>query len=146
MSRGSDAAGTARALPHDPANGAASNGDIHLIGPKNGRIDTPGGRQSGGVLTGGGGSFPHSCSPFQVRFPHHTIDTLKAIARIRRRNTDWEIPERNARFFDATAEKLDTSANAMKIGLGCGHKELDQQIEEDRRATAASALDEKLAG
>ncbi|MBI4573196.1 MAG: hypothetical protein HY713_07915 [candidate division NC10 bacterium] len=57
------------------------------------------------------------------------------------------ISERNARFFEAEAEKLDGWADDLKLGLEREIKELDHQIKEVRRsATAALTLEEKLAG
>lgn len=58
-----------------------------------------------------------------------------------------EISERNARFFEAEAEKLDGWADDLKVGLEREIKELDRQIKEARRAaTAAPTLEEKLSG
>lgn len=57
------------------------------------------------------------------------------------------ISERNARFFEAEAEKLDGWADDLKLGLEREIKELDRQIKEARRsATAALKLEDKLAG
>lgn len=57
------------------------------------------------------------------------------------------ISERNARFFEAEAEKLDGWADDLKVGLERELKELDRQIKDARRAaTIASTLEEKLAG
>jgi len=57
------------------------------------------------------------------------------------------ISERNARFFEVEAEKLDGWADDLKMGLEREIKELDRQIKEARRvATAALTLEEKLAG
>ncbi len=56
------------------------------------------------------------------------------------------ISERNARFFDAEAEKLDGWADDLKVGLEREIKEVDRQVKEARRAaTAALTLEEKLA-
>lgn len=58
-----------------------------------------------------------------------------------------EISERNARFFEAEANKLDGWADDLKVGLERELKELDRQIKEARRAaTIALTLEEKLAG
>jgi ERCC4-related helicase len=58
-----------------------------------------------------------------------------------------QVSERNARFFEAEAEKLDGWADDLKMGLEREIKELDRQIKEARRAaTAALTLEEKLAG
>lgn len=57
------------------------------------------------------------------------------------------ISERNARFFEAEANKLDGWADDLKVGLERELKELDRQIKEARRAaTVALTLEEKLAG
>ncbi|KQY29496.1 DEAD/DEAH box helicase [Caulobacter sp. Root487D2Y] len=57
------------------------------------------------------------------------------------------ISERNARFFEAEADKLDGWADDLKVGLERELKELDRQIKEARRAaTVALTLEEKLAG
>jgi adenine-specific DNA-methyltransferase len=57
------------------------------------------------------------------------------------------ISVRNARFFEAEADKLDGWADDLKIGLEREIKELDRQIKEARRAsTIALTLEEKLAG
>jgi ERCC4-related helicase len=57
------------------------------------------------------------------------------------------IAERNARFFEAEAEKLDSWADDLKVVLERELKEIDRQIKEAKRAaTAALTLEEKLAG
>jgi len=57
------------------------------------------------------------------------------------------ISERNARFFEAEAEKLDGWADDLKVGLEREIKELDRQVKEARRAaTTALTLEEKLEG
>jgi len=57
------------------------------------------------------------------------------------------ISERNARFFEIEANKLDGWADDLKVGLERELKELDRQIKEARRAaTLALTLEEKLAG
>lgn len=57
------------------------------------------------------------------------------------------ISERNARFFEAEAEKLDGWADDLKLGLEREIKEFDRQIKEVRKASmAALTLEEKLAG
>ena len=57
------------------------------------------------------------------------------------------ISERNARFFEAEAEKLEGWADDLKLGLEREIKEMDRQIKEARRAaTTALTLEEKLAG
>jgi hypothetical protein len=55
--------------------------------------------------------------------------------------------ERNARFFEAEADKLEGWADDLKLGLERELKELDRQIKEARRAAnIALTLEEKLAG
>ncbi len=57
-----------------------------------------------------------------------------------------DISARNARFFEAEADKLDGWADDLKVGLEREIKELDRQIKETRRsATKALTLEEKLA-
>ncbi len=58
-----------------------------------------------------------------------------------------DVSERNARFFEAEADKLDGWADDLKVGLEREIKEIDRQIKEARRAaTTALTLEEKLAG
>ena len=57
------------------------------------------------------------------------------------------ISERNARFFEAEAEKLDSWADDLKVVLERELKEFDRYIKEAKRATTvALTLEEKLAG
>jgi ERCC4-related helicase len=73
--------------------------------------------------------------------------TLDTITQQRQAAIQKDISERNARFFEAEAEKLDGWADDLKLGLEREIKELDRQIKEARRAaTAALTLEEKLAG
>jgi adenine-specific DNA-methyltransferase len=72
---------------------------------------------------------------------------LSAIIEQRQASIQRGISERNARFFEAEAEKLDGWADDLKLGLEREIKELDRQIKEARRAaTTALTLEEKLAG
>jgi len=72
---------------------------------------------------------------------------LDAIMEQRQAAIQRGISERNARFFEAEAEKLDGWADDLKLGLEREIKELDRQIKEARRtATTALTLEEKLAG
>jgi len=72
---------------------------------------------------------------------------LNAIGHERTSTIKREVSQRNARFFEAEAEKLDGWAEDLKVGLERDIKELDRQIREARRAaTAALTLEEKLAG
>ncbi len=57
------------------------------------------------------------------------------------------ISERNARFFEMEADKLDGWADDLKVGLERELKDLDRKMKEARRtATVALTLEEKLAG
>jgi adenine-specific DNA-methyltransferase len=57
------------------------------------------------------------------------------------------ISERNARFFESEAEKLEGWADDLKLGLEREIKEIDRQIKEARRAAiTALTLEEKIAG
>lgn len=72
---------------------------------------------------------------------------LSQIATMQQSAIQREISERNARFFEAEADKLDGWADDLKLGLEREIKELDRQIKEARRtATVALTLDDKLAG
>jgi len=58
-----------------------------------------------------------------------------------------EVAQRNLKFFEAEAEKLDSWAEDLKVGLEREIKELDRQIREAKRlAKLATTLDEKLLG
>jgi len=71
---------------------------------------------------------------------------LSQIATMRQTAIQREIAERNARFFEAEADKLDGWADDLKVALEREIKELDRQIKEARRAaTVALTLDDKLA-
>jgi exonuclease VII large subunit len=76
------------------------------------------------------------------------LDTLEAMAKVRRSELRREVSERNARFFEEEAQKLDDRAEEMKVGLERELKEMDRQIKDARRPAAAIAptLEEKLAG
>lgn len=72
---------------------------------------------------------------------------LEGLTRQRQSNIQKGISERNARFFEEEADKLDGWADDLKLGLEREIKEFDRQIKEARRsATAALILEEKLAG
>lgn len=72
---------------------------------------------------------------------------LEALIQNRQVAIQQDISVRNARFFEAEADKLDSWADDIKIGLEREIKELDRQIKETRRAaTAALTLEDKLAG
>ncbi|MCX6916192.1 MAG: helicase-related protein, partial [Verrucomicrobia bacterium] len=82
--------------------------------------------------------------PLDGKPPH---DQLNALIEKRKAETQRAISERNARFFEAEADKLDGWADDLKLGLEREIKEFDRQIKETRRAaTTALTLEEKLAG
>jgi len=57
-----------------------------------------------------------------------------------------EISERNARYFEAEAEKLDGWADDLKVGLEREIKDLDRLLKEARREfPLARTLEEKVA-
>lgn len=71
---------------------------------------------------------------------------LSQIATERQAAIQRGISERNARFFEIEAEKLDGWADDLKVSLEREIKELDRQIKEARRgATIALTLEDKLA-
>jgi adenine-specific DNA-methyltransferase len=71
--------------------------------------------------------------------------TLQAHIQKRQNAIQYAISERNARFFDAEASKLEDWADDIKLGLEREIKDLDRQIKEARRAsTMALTLEDKL--
>lgn len=78
-------------------------------------------------------------------FPNN--NTLQEIIGQRKAAIQRNISERNARFFEVEAEKLDGWADDLKVALEREIKEMDRQIKEAKRAaTLALTLEEKLAG
>jgi adenine-specific DNA-methyltransferase len=74
-------------------------------------------------------------------------EILESLRQQRQAAIQRSISERNARFFEAEAEKLDGWADDLKVGLEREIKDLDRQIKEARRAaTAALTLEAKLEG
>lgn len=70
---------------------------------------------------------------------------LVAFAEARRLAIQRTVSERNARDFEAEADKLDAWADDLKVGLEREIKDIDRAIKEARRAAAMSApLEEKL--
>lgn len=79
--------------------------------------------------------------------PDGALSALEAQVARQQEGIRRGISERNARFFEIEANKLDGWADDLKVGLERELKELDRQIKEARRAaTAALTLEEKLAG
>jgi adenine-specific DNA-methyltransferase len=72
---------------------------------------------------------------------------LRAWIEQRKAAIQRNISERNAKFFEAEAEKLDGWADDLKVALEREIKDIDRQIKEAKRAaTLALTLEEKIAG
>jgi superfamily II DNA or RNA helicase len=83
----------------------------------------------------------------QVTLPTAIATVLTQSAAEQQTGIRRRISERNARFFEEEADKLDGWADDLKVGLEREIKEIDRQIKEARRAaTAALTLEDKLAG
>jgi adenine-specific DNA-methyltransferase len=77
----------------------------------------------------------------------HVVSVLNSIKSEREQVVQRSVSERNARFFEDEAEKLEGWADDLKLGLEREIKDIDRQIKEARRsATVALTLEEKLAG
>ena len=75
------------------------------------------------------------------------MNALEGATRARKEGVQRSISERNARFFETEAEKLEGWADDLKLGLEREIKDIDRLIKEARRAaTAALTLEEKLSG
>lgn len=75
------------------------------------------------------------------------LNALEETTSERRKAVQRSISERNARFFETEAEKLEGWADDLKLGLEREIKDIDRLIKEARRvATAALTLEEKLSG
>ncbi|WP_454060834.1 SNF2-related protein [Candidatus Nitrospira salsa] len=89
-------------------------------------------------------SFPASIAHSLATLSEHPLlnkKTEEQQQEIRR-----QISQRNAEFFELEADKLDSWADDLKIGLEREIKEFDRQIKETRKtAVAALTLEEKLA-
>jgi len=72
---------------------------------------------------------------------------LHELAERRKADIQRAISERNGRFFEEEADKLDGWADDLKLALEREIKDIDRQIKEAKRAaTFALTLEEKLAG
>ncbi|MDQ5987885.1 MAG: RNA polymerase-associated protein RapA [Syntrophus sp. SKADARSKE-3] len=93
-------------------------------------------------------SLPGSVRPLMFgRYDDTKRESLDTIIHQRQIGIQKGISERNARFFEAEAEKLEGWADDLKVGLEREIKELDRLIKETRRTTTtALTLEEKLAG
>ncbi|MDH4162347.1 MAG: DEAD/DEAH box helicase [Nitrospirota bacterium] len=90
-------------------------------------------------------SLPAKAIPLLTYMPDN--DKLQAIIASRQNSIQKTISERNARFFEVEADKLDGWADDLKVGLEREIKDIDRQIKETRRATtAALTLEDKLVG
>lgn len=73
--------------------------------------------------------------------------SLEGVIESLQKSVQQSISERNARFFEAEAEKLEGWSDDLKVGLEREIKEMDRLIKEARRAsTVALSLEDKLAG
>ena len=89
-------------------------------------------------------SLPGSVTDKLVNVSHPLLESL---TQQRQSDIQRRISERNARFFEAEANKLDSWADDLKVVLERELKEIDRQIKEAKRAaTAALSLEEKLDG
>jgi adenine-specific DNA-methyltransferase len=76
-----------------------------------------------------------------------TSETLQVQVEQRRTDIQRNISERNAKFIEIEAEKLDGWADDLKMALEREIKDMDRQIKEAKRAaTLALSLEDKLAG
>ena len=91
---------------------------------------------------------PGRTAPFStVKDAAFDASSFEATNQKRQADIQRGISERNARLFEAEADKLDGWADDLKLGLEREIKELDRQIKEARRsATTALTLEDKLAG
>ena len=72
---------------------------------------------------------------------------LESVTQQRQAAIQRGVSERNARLFEAEADKLDGWADDLKLGLEREIKEIDRAIKEARRAaTTALTLEDKLTG
>jgi hypothetical protein len=92
-------------------------------------------------------TLPGTSAPLPQAGEGTTTQELETHTQQRQAVIQRDISERNARFFEAEADKLDGWADDLKVGLEREIKELDRQIKEARRAaTTALTLEEKLGG
>ena len=108
-----------------------------------------------GAVTDGGVPLDDECAarlftlPGRVAGPCVNVrpNAAEATISVRQAEIQHAISERNAQFFGAEAEKLESWADDLKLGLEREIKQIDKQIKEARRAATASlTLEEKLAG
>ena len=92
-------------------------------------------------------TLPGAARPLaQVRDSSLTSEVFESLTQERQIVIQRGISERNARFYEAEADKLDCWADDLKLGLEREIKELERQIKETRRGSlTALTLEEKLA-
>jgi len=77
----------------------------------------------------------------------NSVDALDTLLEKRKVKIVQSVSERNAKFFEQEAEKLDNWAEDLKLTLEREIKDIDRQIREAKKAAkAALTLEEKLAG
>lgn len=92
-------------------------------------------------------TLPCAAMPRALAAGEKAVPSLDACIQRRQATIQRDISERNARVFEAEADKLDGWADDLKVGLEREIKEIDRQIKEARRAaTTLLTLEEKLAG
>jgi len=92
-------------------------------------------------------SLPARSNDSALPLREESTSVLERLASERQATIQRVISERNARFFEDEAEKLEGWADDLKLGLEREIKEVDKSIKEARRAaTAALSLEDKLAG
>ena len=108
-----------------------------------------------GCVTDDGGALDEECAMRLFTLPGKdggsifdpAPNTVNVAIQNRQTAIQRTISERNARFFEAEADKLEGWADDLKLGLEREIKEMDRQIKEARRAaTTALTLEEKLNG
>jgi adenine-specific DNA-methyltransferase len=108
-----------------------------------------------GGLADDGTPLDEDCAARLFSLPAKTIEPCSSLApssvqvSIQQRQAAIQrtVSERNARFFEAEAEKLDGWSDDLKLGLEREIKEMDRLIKEARRETSSAlTLEEKLAG
>jgi ERCC4-related helicase len=108
-----------------------------------------------GAVTDEGLLFDEECSARLFTLPGSVIgasvgsvpDVIDAAITRRQAAIQKTISERNGRFFEVEADKLEAWASDLKLGLERDIKEIDRQIKDARRlAISALTLEDKLAG
>ena len=99
------------------------------------------------LVTSGSDSQLQAVFSETLRATASPLEILQHITQQRQTSIRRAISDRNARFFEAEAEKLEGWADDLKLGIEREIKEIDRQIKDARRAaTTALTLEEKLVG